>query len=248
MGTNSNPPKEPKPKYDPTNVALSIGVPRRPSVPSPRGTVPTTVTVNERVIQESLASYAEPLDVQGIVIEDAATYQAMGEILVEIKTKAKQATAERDAMLKPMKDAVKRVTAFFAPALSALAASEAGLKRAMVDYTIREEARKRELAAKAQQLLRAAPPTAPAPQRAAAINKAMALVEQVNEAPAMAAGVSIRKVWKAHVVDPSKVPGEFWVIDERLINADAKARSWSNPPPGVEYYQETSMAAAGKKE
>jgi len=47
--------------------------------------------------------------------------------------------------------------------------------------------------------------------------------------------VTTRKVWKFEVVDPSTIPGKYFVLDESLIRADVKAGV--REIPGVRIYE-----------
>lgn len=51
-----------------------------------------------------------------------------------------------------------------------------------------------------------------------------------------------RKVWKFKIVDPTKVPNQWWVIDERAIGDFVKRMKADTKIPGVEVYQETEVA------
>lgn len=48
------------------------------------------------------------------------------------------------------------------------------------------------------------------------------------------------KAWKWKLVDRSKVPAEFWILDEKKLNALARSRKTDSiDVPGIEFYQET---------
>ncbi len=56
-------------------------------------------------------------------------------------------------------------------------------------------------------------------------------------------GVSYIDNWKARVIDPVAVPDFFGgmrlkIVDEKAINALAKAAKGQNPPAGIEYYND----------
>lgn len=79
-------------------------------------------------------------------------------------------------------------------------------------------------------------------QRAAEEAKiAAANVVEVKVAPAIptVAGVPSRRNYKARVIDASKVPDQFWIIDEQALNAEArKAKKAGEIIPGVEFYED----------
>ena len=66
-------------------------------------------------------------------------------------------------------------------------------------------------------------------------------VVQVAE-PEKNKGESTRKIWKARVIDPDKVPRIFTVPDEKALNKYAIATKGAVPVEGVEFYQESSLA------
>jgi len=67
-------------------------------------------------------------------------------------------------------------------------------------------------------------------------------VIQVAPVAPKVAGVSVRKTWKARVVDQTKVPREFMSVNEKALDAYAKATCGKMPVGGVEFYQQESMA------
>lgn len=57
------------------------------------------------------------------------------------------------------------------------------------------------------------------------------------------------KIWAWKIVDESKVPGEFWMIDEKKLNACARRMGAAGGPetdiPGVEFFQKTRTSLRG---
>lgn len=70
-------------------------------------------------------------------------------------------------------------------------------------------------------------------------------LEALRPTPKMA-GVAVRKTWRAKVVDPEKVPREYWVIDEKKIAAVVSATKGSLQIPGVEIYEDTVIAGGAR--
>jgi len=70
----------------------------------------------------------------------------------------------------------------------------------------------------------------------------VAPVVQVAAAAPKIEGVSVRKIWKARVVDVAKVPREFMVVNDRALDSYAKATKGAVQVAGVEFYQDESMA------
>lgn len=77
--------------------------------------------------------------------------------------------------------------------------------------------------------------------RAAADEKlAAANFQEVKVAPAIptVAGVPSRRTYRARVTDPSRVPDQYWMIDEQAINAEARrVKKVGEIIPGVEFYE-----------
>jgi len=55
-------------------------------------------------------------------------------------------------------------------------------------------------------------------------------------------GLSTRKIWKARVVDVEKVPREWMIVNDKALDSFAKSTKGSVKIPGVEFYQESSLA------
>ena len=184
--------------------------------------------------QQALASQASDRDeildyANTVTVRDEDDYESIGGFLVDVKKEIKNLTAQRETITKPLNEALKKVREMFKPALDSLSSAEIALKSAMLTYKQEEESKR--------QLLLAAAPKALVAGRHA---EAMALINSIKEEPTTK-GVSSIKRWKLEVVDAELVPGNFWMIDERALLADAKESGWKEPPPGVRYYQEESM-------
>lgn len=66
-------------------------------------------------------------------------------------------------------------------------------------------------------------------------------VQEVKVAPSIptVAGVPSRRNYKARVIDASRVPDLFWIIDEQALNAEArKAKKVGEIIPGVQFYED----------
>lgn len=70
---------------------------------------------------------------------------------------------------------------------------------------------------------------------------AAANVQEVKVAPSIpsVAGVPSRRNYKARVIDPKRVPNQYWIIDEQALGAEArKAKKTGEIIPGVEFYED----------
>lgn len=167
----------------------------------------------------------------GLVLDDDEDYTTCAALLTEVRVETKTLTAQRDAIVKPINEGLKRLRALYKPALDSLTAAENALKEALLAFRTRQEQQR--------QLAEAA---AHAALAEGDHDEAMAHIQTVVQAPPAAVGISARKTWKLRVVDISRVPRQFMVVDMASLRADAKRRSWGEPPPGVEYYQEEGLA------
>lgn len=59
------------------------------------------------------------------------------------------------------------------------------------------------------------------------------------------AGIATKKVWKFRVTDASLVPDDYKIIDEKKLGALARAMKGTVKVPGVEFYADDSLSAAG---
>ena len=155
----------------------------------------------------------------------------------------KQLVAKEKQMLKPLQDA------------------EAIIKKTMLSYQQAVEKARREAEAEARRrqeeearrlLEQAVQAEEKGDDQQAAINMAMA--EMVSEMPAApvvqtptAQGTSIRKTWKAKVVDEKLVPAYFNGMELRTINMTAlnnlaKTTKGTMQIPGVEFYEDSTLS------
>ena len=81
-------------------------------------------------------------------------------------------------------------------------------------------------------------------EQAAAV--ASAPVIQVASAAPVVKGITSRKIWKARVVDETKIPRDFLAVDTVKLDRYAKAMRDMAKVDGVEFFQEDSMAASGR--
>lgn len=66
-------------------------------------------------------------------------------------------------------------------------------------------------------------------------------VQEVKVAPSIptVAGVPSRRNYKARVIDASRVPDRFWIIDEQALGAEARrVKKVGEIIPGVEFYED----------
>jgi len=195
---------------------------------------------------------------EGLTITTNEDYERGNVLLKDIKTKIK---AVKDYWKEPKaaaQQAHKQLVAREGAMLKPLEAAESLIKRAMLEYTTAQEkaareaaeAARREREAEAKRLEAiAAQAEANGDTDTAEIMRDMAEavpVAEVVQATPKAEGVSVRRTWKARVVDPKLVPAYFDGIELRTINMAAlnTLAKWNRDKaiPGVEFYEENQMS------
>lgn len=198
----------------------------------------------------------------GIEVVDDASYAKAAELLKAVAERRKQVQAYWKTPKEAASKAHKEIVAKEKDMLEPLSVAENHLKKAIGNYTLQVEARRRAEQAE-QERLRAAErerllaEAVKAEQSGDVVametNLIMAeVVEDIKSAaPATATpkteGISVRKTWKARVVDDSKVPvvvGGVVVrpIDMGALNNFARMTKGSMDIPGVEFYEDATLA------
>lgn len=191
-----------------TNTQSSSGTPEEKAlaVIQPEHLVATDML--EQLRQVQLSSQEE--------LEEA------GELLTEVKRRAKVLESARKEITTPMLAAKKKVDDLFRPPLKLLEECEAVLKAKVQVYMREQEA-----------------------AVLASIGELQAHSETLApvELPALPSNMSERRVWTIEVEHPELVPREFLMVDEAKIMALIKAVGGENVViPGVKVFQERQLA------
>lgn len=200
-----------------------------------------------------------PEQAHAIKVIDGATLQDANEILLTIKDLRKEITAT----FKPIKQKIdvskKEVLDQEKKADKPLKQAEALLKPQIVSYVLEQE---KKAAEEAGRLRREAELKAEEERLKAAIEAeqrgdkeaAEEILEEepefipppaIKTAPKLA-GTSIRKVWKAQVVDFVALPDEFKEVNESKLGQVARAMKEQCKIPGVRVYCD-NIAASGRR-
>ena len=191
-------------------------------------------------------------------------YKMAAEMLTNLKAQIK---AVKDYWKEPKETAAaahKKIVAREKAMLDPLTLAETTLKTGMAEFQrkIEEERRRAEAEARrkqmeeAERLLREAA-EADANGNTAEAEIGLAMAEMVQDmTPAVAAdvrkpeayGTGVRKVWKARIVDPYKVPAymgqiEIRSIDMSVLNGIARTTKGTAQIPGVEFFEDTIISA-----
>lgn len=107
----------------------------------------------------------------------------------------------------------------------------------------REEKERKELEEKAEKA-RAAGKTELADQLQQKAETHTVVVPTVESKTPEVKGVGTKTVWYAEVIDKSKVPDEYKIVDVACLNRIAAAMKGQNPPPGVVFKSRTEVVAS----
>lgn len=165
-----------------------------------------------------------------LTIADDEEYGACATLLTEIRGEVKSLTAQRDSVVKPINEGLKKLRALYKPALDSLGAAEQGIKTAMLTFRSEQERLRSEAEAAAHEAL-----------AEGLHDLAMVHIHDAAQEAPKATGVSARKVWKLRVIDLARVPREFMVVDTAALRRHAISNGWDTPPAGIEYYQEEGL-------
>ena len=189
-------------------------------------------------------------------------YEDAGRFLVEIKTRMKQVTDYWKEPKAQAASAHKLICTKEKEMMTPLTNAEAIIKKSMVAYqkVVEEERRKEEERLQKlkqeevdRQLAQAIAAEQNGDQQGAEMSMAMAqMIDDMKPTQAVAkptaSGTSVRKIWKARVVDPKLVPAYVNGIEVREIkmsslNNLAKMTNGELQVPGVEFYEESGIVA-----
>lgn len=182
-------------------------------------------------------------------------YADAGEVLKRIKGHQKKLEDTEMSMTRPINAGLKMIRDFFRSPRESAARAEGIVKRSMLAYSQEQERLRREEQLKAEERARKEQEKLAAQaERAAASGqhaKAEALQDRAasvvapvvqREAPKVQ-GLSVREVWRFEVVDPSAVPREFLMVDEKKIGGVVRAMKGDTKIAGVRVWPDQSLAA-----
>lgn len=189
-----------------------------------------------------------------LVVMDQHTFEVAGVFLTTLKSKMKQVTEFFADSKKKASEAHKAICANESALLNPLKDAEMQIKQKMGKYLACEEEKRR--AEEERQRKEAEKMMALAAEATACGDDSMAeeatmeaALQSVKVAYApKAAGISSRKTWKFRIVDKTKVPAEFMIVNEAAISGFC--RSFKDKPtieiPGIEFYSENVISARAR--
>jgi len=155
-----------------------------------------------------ILEWADALEIKG----DEQNAEAVA-FLASIKKLGKEVKEHRLSITRPMDEAKKKVMNLFAPFLDAIEKAEKTAKKKMVDYRREVEAERRRIEEENAKKLK---------ETESHGMEAFPELEKPVEQP-KTKGQSFRVVRKWEVGNMGKIPSDYFVLDEKKINAAVKA-------------------------
>lgn len=216
----------------------------------------------EVVVQEKSKQMKEIVDIAlSTQIQTIDQYEKAIELLKSIKSRAKEHTELRFSMTKPIDESKKRIMDLFRPTLDSLERAESYLKQICMTFQtdqerlrleeemrLQEAARKEEEKKRKQLEVRAIKAeekgdVIKAEQLKDAAESLFIPVPQIESNMPKQNGFSIRSVWKWRVTNETKIPKQFFILNEKEIDRIAKAGIISVMNiPGIEFFEEKIAA------
>lgn len=200
--------------------------------------VPEAVTALVDETRAMLSQYEK-----GVKITADTEYMVFADDLKVIKAKYNAIDDKRREFTRPIDKLKKDWMDFFAIPLDRLAKAESIIKAAMINYQRDKERARQETERALKEKAEKAREKGKEDKAEDLINQA-AVVSQQEVAPKVA-GVIIRKAWKVRIVDATKVPRAYMVVNEEALRKVAQATKGTLTIPGVEFYEEDILAAGG---
>lgn len=173
---------------------------------------------------------------QAVSIGTKEEYADAADLVAKLKETGRSIKDRKEAITRPLNEALKSARELFAPLEAQFANAEAIVKGKLLDFKRRadEQARREEaaLAARVEKgTLR--PETA---------ERKISEVERVETTTHGKVGsVTIRKVRKVRIIDPLKIPREYLIVDEVAVRRDALA---GKEISGAEVYEEEVVGSS----
>ena len=197
-------------------------------------------------------------------ITSSLDYELAGAELRAIKSKGAELDAMRKRMTAPLDESKRAIMDFFRAPIGFLTEAEALIKRSMLGYSQEVEVKRRAEEAAAQEIVRKeqerllkladAFAAKGREERAEEIRfqADMVPVPIVAAPPPKAAGISMREIWSAEVIDKmaliravadGRVPTEALAVDMKFLNGAVRSFKNALGYPGVKAVRTETMAA-----
>jgi len=208
---------------------------------------------------------------QQMHIATVTDYEHAGDLLKQIKGRAKAIEEQRVELTKPINQALRKINDLFGRPLDLLKKAEAALKSSMLAYQQAQERKRREEELRLQELARKeearlrklAEAKAVKAEAKGETDKAEEIRESVQSIPVptvqvetpKVAGISTRTIYRAEVFDlmallnavvAGVVPTEAILPNDKYLSQTARALKDAMKWPGVRVLSEDVLAAGGR--
>ncbi len=222
---------------------------------------PIDVSNVDREEKHAMAVY-ENANKLSIVTEPE--YLATAELLKEIKSKIKTLDTARKDLTQPLEKVKKNLIALFNKPIDFLVKAENILKRQIIGYQQEQERIRQKEQARLDEITR----KAEAKEKERLEKKALKQESKGNDAEAeiireqaeavvapqvvvqreapKVAGISTKTIWKYKVIDPTLIPREYLIVNEKAVGQVITATKGAMKIPGIEAYPETVIAAGSR--
>lgn len=188
------------------------------------------------------------------VIDSLEAYSKGVTLCKLIRDTEKAADTERLAITKPFRDGIDGINNRFKNMIDPISKAKKTIDKKMVDWKVAEDERlRKEAIALRQKEVEEAKAKAEALAVEGDLDGAdsvMATAEKTEKAPVVAETISsvtgaaggsasTRDVWKFRIVDQSKIPAEYFILDEKKISG--VVRAGVREIPGLEIYAEQTL-------
>lgn len=199
---------------------------------------------------------------QSLVIQSAGEYEQAVKFRDMAKKREREIEARRVAITGPINAGLKAVNDMFRPARetckSAVAVVDDGCRGYLREVQRRQQEEVRRAQAERQkQLLEDAERAAKVAEaegdaaKADRIIEAAFLPEQAprpvaiaTEAAPKVAGHSVRTTWDYRVTDPTIVPREYLMLNDKMLAAKARTEKANAHVPGIEFFEDFNFATS----
>lgn len=187
----------------------------------------------ERLAEETADAAALERICEYFRVTDVDSYEEAQAALLDVGPRIKSAEAKQKAA----KDAAKLLLSPFERPLNSYRKLKDFLKAQILGYEQAERSKAEAAEQEAIALLEAAQGDAQdSPEVLEAQDRAHALVVASAATPERIKGIARTYTYRAEIVDPAKVPKEYWVIDLQALNQVARESKGAAQVPGVEFH------------
>lgn len=172
-----------------------------------------------------------------VIKTDADEVKAVAE-LSEINKIGDSIEEKKTAIMRPLLDAQKATRELFKPLETSVTTAVAILKKKLIEYRTKKEAEQK----KAEDNIKAKVEKGSIKMETG-VKKLTELGQIDNSVKTSEGSVAYKTVRKARIIDPTKVPAEYLIVDEPKAKKAALAlNGLGELIPGVEVYEEKELA------